>query len=165
MANEIPLTLHLRRRREPDCETVVSWIDDAAALYFFTGPRIRWPIEAADLVQMGEGQGFCAWVLVDDATGDVVGHFDLTVDAGVARLGRVIVDPRRRGRRLSRTLVDHAIAVARQCDASKLSLTVIAGNEPAIRTYERAGFCLSGAGRPDAHAMTLSLERYAAPEQ
>ncbi|WP_232527844.1 GNAT family N-acetyltransferase [Microbacterium suaedae] len=33
--------LHLRRRTESDCETIVSWVDNATDLYLLSGPRYR----------------------------------------------------------------------------------------------------------------------------
>ncbi len=80
--------LHLRPRTDADCETVADWIDDAEALYPFTG------------------------------------------------------------------------AEARKLGATTLTLNVIAGNRPAIRTYERAGFrSVEPTTDVEAYAMTRSLRR------
>lgn len=150
--------LHLRRRTEGDCETIVSWIDNAADLYLFSGPRLQWPLDSTQLLRMDQIVGLTAWVLVDDKLDDVVGHFDVAIDHGAARLGRVIIDPLRRGQGLSRILVDQAIAQARRFGASSLSLNVIAGNDRAVRAYERAGFHLvADHPRPDVRTMTLPL--------
>lgn len=157
MTDETPPT-RLRRRDERDCETVVSWVDDATALYLFTGPRLCWPLNAGQLRQMEEIEGYSAWVLMDATTGTVVGHFDLTVDDHIARLGRVIVAPDRRGQGLSHVLIDNVIELAKRLDAWQLALSVIAGNEPAIRTYARAGFRpTSSSDRPEVRTMTLHL--------
>lgn len=152
-----PLTI--RRRSERDCETVVSWVANAAELYLFSGPRLHWPLRATQLSEICQIAGFSAWVLVDETARTVVGHFDLTINNGTARLGRVIVAPQRRGQGLAHVLVDHAIELARAFHARQLSLNVIADNEPAIHTYQRAGFRpAAGQDRPDVCMMTLRLD-------
>jgi ribosomal protein S18 acetylase RimI-like enzyme len=108
---------------------------------------------------MESTSGFSAWLLVEDGTHMPAGHFDLTIDGDIARIGRVIIDPTHRGHGLARTLVTLAVEQARSLGASELRLNVIAGNEPAIRTYLRAGFTeLPRPDRPDVRAMSLALQ-------
>jgi RimJ/RimL family protein N-acetyltransferase len=68
--------------------------------------------------------------------------------AKVRHLGHVIgtmVRAEERGRGLGRALLDAAIAEARRAEGIEmLTLTVTAGNAPAIRLYERAGFVRYG---------------------
>jgi RimJ/RimL family protein N-acetyltransferase len=147
----------LRRRTATDCEAVVSWIPDREALYLFTGPRLPWPLSAVQLSEM-EDAGYSAWTLVDDESDEPVGHFDLAVDGEVARIGRVCIDPTRRGQGFAHLLVGFAIDRARSLGAEELRLNVIAGNDAAIRTYERAGFTTSTrSDRPDVISMSLAL--------
>lgn len=54
------------------------------------------------------------------------------------------VDPRFRGSGVGRALVDAVIAQARAGGKRRVVLHVVAGNEPASRLYERAGFVLTG---------------------
>lgn len=147
----------LRRRTATDCEAVVSWIPDPDALYLFTGPRLRWPLDAAQLSEL-EDAGCNGWTLVENESNDPVGHFDLAIDGEVARIGRVCVDPARRGQGLAHLLVGFAVDRARSLGASELRLNVIVGNDAAIRTYERAGFTTSPqSDRPDVRAMSRAL--------
>ncbi|MEW1962273.1 GNAT family N-acetyltransferase [Microbacterium sp. NPDC077644] len=147
----------LRRRTATDCESVVRWIPDVDALYLFTGPRLRWPLDAVQLSGM-EDEGYSGWTLVEDESGEALGHFDLAVDGKVARLGRVCIDPMRRGQGLAHVLVGFAIDRARSLGASEMRLNVIVGNDAAIRTYERAGFTTSPrSDRPDVRVMSRAL--------
>lgn len=84
-------------------------------------------------------EGLAASVVVSPA-GDLVAHFDLTIDGTVARLGRVIVNPALRGRGLASAVVGLAVAEAQRLGAEVVRLNVITTNEPAIRAYLRAGF-------------------------
>ncbi|WP_166741681.1 GNAT family N-acetyltransferase [Cumulibacter soli] len=107
---------------------------------------------------MNQVAGLSAWVLVDVTTSEVVGHFDVTLADSTASLGRVIIDPKRRGQGYAHTLVNHAISLTRQLGASLLSLNVIVGNDTAIHVYEQAGFCKTDSNeRPGVHKMTLRL--------
>lgn len=147
----------LRQRTATDCEAVVSWIPDPDALYLFTGPRLRWPLDAVQLSEM-EDAGYSGWVLVEGESTEPIGHFDLAIDREVARIGRVCIDPARRGQGLAHLLVGFAVDRARSLGASELRLNVIVGNDAAIRTYERAGFTTGPqSDRPDVRVMSRAL--------
>lgn len=148
----------IRARNFEDCKTVVGWIPDANALYLFTGPRLAWPLTPMQLGETAENPGQSAWMLLDD-DGRVVGHFDLTLDGEGALLGRVLIAPEDRGRGLAHILVAHARNKAQELGAAQMTLRVIKGNEPAIRTYLQAGFRLEeSADRPDVQVMSLRLQ-------
>ena len=117
----------------------MGWIDDEAALYLFSGSRLAWPLTAEQLQSMSATEGLAASVVVTP-TGDLVAHFDLTIDGGVARLGRVVVNPALRGRGLASAVVALACTEAQRLGAAVVRLNVITANEPAIRAYTRAGF-------------------------
>jgi ribosomal protein S18 acetylase RimI-like enzyme len=105
-----------------------------------------------------EDSGYSGWTLVEDGSDEPLGHFDLTLDGEVARLGRVCINPVHRGLGLAHTLVGLAIDRARSLGASQLRLNVIVGNDPAIRTYERAGFTTSPrSDLPDVRVMSRAL--------
>ena len=147
----------LRSRTPSDCESVVGWIPDKQALYLFSGPRLTWPLTADQLSAM-EGADFSPWILVKNDTVEPLGHFDLTLDGETARIGRVLIAPEQRGRGLAHVLVDLAIYQAKSLGASELRLNVIAGNEPAIRAYARAGFSeVPSAERPNVSVMSRPL--------
>jgi len=76
--------LSVRRRTEVDLSTVVGWIPDAGALYFFTGPRLVWPLTIEQLAAMDADESLTAWMVLDERA-QPVGHFDLTVVDRIAR--------------------------------------------------------------------------------
>ena len=131
--------LNVRARSEADAREVVGWVEHAQALYLFSGPRLTWPLTVEQLQGMLAIEGLAASVVVS-RTGEVVAHFDLTIDGALARLGRVIVKPELRGRGLASRIVDLAVAQAQRLGAEVVQLNVITTNEPAIRAYRRAGF-------------------------
>jgi GNAT superfamily N-acetyltransferase len=149
----------LRRRVLSDVATVVGWIPDREALYLFAGSSLDWPLTESQLSAVSEIDGRTAWVLADESNPDVpLGHADLTVSGPVSRIGRLIVDPERRGERLGAALVLHLLDKARELEASRLDLLVITGNTPALRTYQALGFTeLQQSDHPDMVAMTIEL--------
>lgn len=149
-------SLSIRVREEGDVQEIVEWVPDATALYLFSGPRLRWPLTASQLQGMVTLEGLTPSVVVT-SSGELVGHFDLTVAGPVARLGRVIVNPALRGRGLAGVIVNLAVAEAQRLGADVVRLTVISTNEPAVRAYRRAGFALV-AGDPERGDVT-AMER------
>ncbi|KQM60904.1 GNAT family N-acetyltransferase [Agreia sp. Leaf210] len=129
-----------RRANADDYERVLGWVPDADALYLFAGPSLVWPPSAAQFAEIAQRSGFSAWMVGDDEHPAAWGHFDLTMQDDSARLGRVIIDPRYRGRGLGRALTQAAIEKARALGASDVRLAVVSDNEPAVKAYRRAGF-------------------------
>lgn len=134
--------LRTRERRDADLAAVVGWITDRDALHLFTGTTLRWPLTEQQLRDLlADTADMTAWTLIDDVEPDrPLGHFDLTRDSEGAHLGRVIIDPERRGQGLGRDLVGFVLATAREEHLTLISLNVVAGNLPAIKTYQRWGF-------------------------
>jgi RimJ/RimL family protein N-acetyltransferase len=129
----------VRARTKDDISEIVSWIPDSHALYLFSGSRLQWPLTESQLQEMERIEGLTPWV-VARPTGEAVGHFDLTQIESEARLGRVIIQPTMRGLGLASTLLRLALSKAREQGAESVRLKVISNNEPAVRTYVRAGF-------------------------
>jgi ribosomal protein S18 acetylase RimI-like enzyme len=89
-------------------------------------------------------------VLVAVVDDDIAGYVRLGRATPVAASDHVVmiagfaVDPAHRRRGLGRALLDAAAAEARARGARRLTLRVLAHNEPARRLYERAGFVVEG---------------------
>lgn len=147
----------LRARRETDLARIVGWVPDSGALFLFAGSRLRWPLTESQLAALDEIEGMTAWVLVDESLVDEpIGHFDLAFSGAEARLGRVIVDPVRRGERLGVALASLALDRAWALGATRVRLNVIEDNIPAIRIYERLGFSpVEPAERPGVVSMVI----------
>jgi RimJ/RimL family protein N-acetyltransferase len=122
-----------------DARRVAAWVLDEHALFKFTGPRLAWPLSPDQLMGMEQTDGLAAFI-VERRPGVIVGHFDLTLAGHVARLGRVIIEPRLRGQGLAVPVVTLALEEARQIGATTVRLNVVANNIPAVRAYRRAGF-------------------------
>ncbi|MGK5739127.1 N-acetyltransferase family protein [Micromonospora sp. URMC 103] len=67
-----------------------------------------------------------------------------TPTAGTAELISLWVHPDARGRGVGDALVDAVARWAREAGADRLRLAVAAGNEAAVRLYERQGFVTTG---------------------
>lgn len=146
----------LRERTARDLEAIVRWIPDAAALYRFAGPRLTWPLTAQQLNDIAAVDGATAWVMDDDGT--VAGHAQLVRTDDVVRLGRVLIDPAKRGRGLGRELAALAVEQARRQGAARIDLSVLADNQPARRIYDALGFTVVADQEPsDMIAMTRRL--------
>ena len=152
--------LTVRSREGSDLAVVVDWVPDAEALYLFAASSLAWPLTAKQLADVGAVEGRSSWVLVDAADPSApLAHGDLTVSGDRARIGRVIVDPARRGRGLGATLVSRIVEEARLVGCAQVDLVVIDGNAPAFRTYEGLGFTYDPASDIDGMiAMTSVLE-------
>jgi ribosomal protein S18 acetylase RimI-like enzyme len=149
--------LKLRLREASDLPTLIGWVPDAAALFLFSGPRLNWPLDAKQLLDLEHVAGLIPWVLVDDSREAVpLGHFDIDLTGRSAQIGRVIVDPASRGRGLGTELMRLAVEEVRGMDVAELGLYVIDGNTPAIRIYTGLGFVTEPQSpRPGMTAMTL----------
>lgn len=131
----------LRRRTDDDLATIVGWVPDSRSVNLFAGPSLQWPLTEEQLKAVDAIEGRTAWVIAEgSAPASAVGHADLTLAGERARIGRVIVDPARRGQRLGRTMMLLLLDKARELGATRVDLYVIEGNVPAIRTYQRLGF-------------------------
>ncbi|MEB0267525.1 GNAT family N-acetyltransferase [Cryobacterium sp. 10I5] len=124
----------------PDYARLLEWVPDAPALYLFAGPSLAWPPTVAQLEEISRRPGLSAWMVADDENEAAWGHFDLTVHGNSARLGRVLVDPRYRGRGLGHILTRAAIEKARDLGVDEVPLAVVSDNELAVKAYRRAGF-------------------------
>ena len=134
-------TLTVRTRETSDLTAVVGWVPDSDALYLFAATSLTWPLTTQQLSEVGEAPGRTSWMLVDAADPSApLAHADLTVRGDRARIGRVIVDPARRGCGLGATLVRLVMGEAGRVGCTQVDLVVIRGNARAFRTYEGLGF-------------------------
>ena len=152
-------TLIARAREDADLPVMAAWAPDREAVRLFAASSLAWPLTPQQLAEVGGAPGRTSWMLVEAAEPSApLAHADLTVAGDRARIGRVIVDPARRGRGLGPTLVGLVIDQARLAGCAQVDLLVIGGNTPAFSTYERLGFSYDPASDVDGMvAMTLEL--------
>lgn len=141
---------------EDDFDLLASWFDNARALAEWGGTRLTFPLDHAQLSAMvmrsrGERPEWpCYKVMQGD---QVIGHGQLVLDRadGIARLCRIALAPKMRGKGLSRPLLACLVDEALKDPAiERLELNVYDFNEAAIRAYQAFGFRLEGVRRSSA---------------
>jgi RimJ/RimL family protein N-acetyltransferase len=140
----------LRPLEPEDCEALLPWIPSADALFQWSGPwDFRWPIDRDQLLRdlhaaHGRRVLFAA---VDEAGGELRGHAMLTVqpDHGLGVIGRVLVDPGRRGGGLGTALMREVVRAGfDRFGLHRLQLAAYDFNTAAIACYQRVGFAIEG---------------------
>lgn len=136
-------------RERPHLETattahgplIASWLPDARALAMATGPWLGWPVDPEELVAPSQWQ-VDVLVCGDDV---VATGARRRVDDHTVRLGRLLVDPARRGRGWGRTLVTELVrACAEDPAIRQVELGVFDDNAPARHLYSVLGFTETG---------------------
>jgi RimJ/RimL family protein N-acetyltransferase len=152
--------LRLRPLALEDCETLLSWIGSADALFQWSGPwDFRWPLDRLqlrrDLERAGDRRRLFA--AVEPHGGELVGHAMLTVqpEHRLGLIGRVLIDPARRGEGLGTELMNAVVRVGfDELGLHRLQLGVYDFNLGAIACYERAGFAIEGRMRDSTRGST-----------
>jgi RimJ/RimL family protein N-acetyltransferase len=142
-------SITFRALHPDDCGKLVGWIPSSDALFQWSGPwDFRWPLHRAqlerDLAAAGERRRVLAAV---NPAGELVGHVMLTAwpDHGLGLIGRVLVDPERRGSGLGRALMREIVRVGfDELGLHRLQLTVYDFNSAAIACYQHTGFTIEG---------------------
>jgi GNAT superfamily N-acetyltransferase len=80
-------------------------------------------------------------------------------DDAIVAVGGMWVQPMYRGRGVGRRLVEAVSEWAVRGGASRLALTVVATNDPALTLYERAGFVAIGVPTPAKTVAGVMLQR------
>lgn len=149
--------LALRRFEPRDDEALISWLPTPEELYLFTGPRLVWPLDSAQLDGLRADAAFTPFTAELD--GAVVGHIELvSTGEGEARVARVLIAPDRQGRGLGEQLVRAALAEARARGIRSLTLFVLPDNARAIALYEKLGFEHRGPSEVLSGALLMELE-------
>ncbi len=149
----------LRPFARSDHAALLSWVSGAEELYRFSGGSLTWPMDDDRLDGLRALPGVSEWTAVTD-DGETFGHLaTVWIDRDHARLARVIVAPERRGRGLSRPMVDAAVRMLRETGCREVVLHVVPGNDPALRSYRSAGFTevAPDPGRPQFVRMSLRV--------
>lgn len=154
--------VHLRPFIQNDYPVLLSWIPTVEALFPFTGGRMPWPLTGHDLAERAHHPEIFAWTAMSAADPHKdVGHLEIVRTSPTAgRFSRVLIEPRSRGKRLARELINAGLDSARALGLERIDLNVFIGNEPAIRTYSSVGFRMLGVNpeHPSMLQMTLRLD-------
>ena len=81
-------------------------------------------------------------VMIARESGDLIGHLQLvdTDDEGVVEIKNMAVAPPHQGTGIGRALVEHALAVARERGATRVTVATGTGDTGNLRFYQRLGF-------------------------
>lgn len=126
---------------ESDARAAATWVSTPEDTLLFAGPALRHPWSAADLLA-SRAEGWSVYALREDGCPVAVGSLR-PVD-GHAHLGRLLVDPTRRGQGLGRSLVTLLLAHARSLGHQEVTLNVAEHNHNARHLYESVGFIEAG---------------------
>lgn len=126
--------------------TLSSWFATEHEAVQWGGPAVHHPLDVAQLQRMlpdaGTPPSHLAWMALRDHA--PVGHAQvicLDPRAGVARLGRIVIGPKHRGRGLAVPMLRLVIAEAFAIPGIlRIDLGVYTWNAGAIKTYRRLGF-------------------------
>jgi RimJ/RimL family protein N-acetyltransferase len=137
-----------------DIDRLLGWIRSPEELMLWTASSFGWPLtrehiegHLRDSAERGDRLIFKAV----EESGEAVGHVELgAIDPRnrSTRIGRVLVDPARRGQGLGGEMMRAALAVAfKELRAHRVELGVFDVNPAAISCYERVGFQRDGVRR------------------
>lgn len=139
-----PMDLHFRAAQPADYETLTTWIVDREACLRWAGPRVPFPFTAQGLPALLQMPGATTCILVQaaEAEGRMLGFGQFWPGpGGTVHLGRLLVDPERRGagvgRRLCQALMQRAV---QDTGAQAITLRVFRDNPVAVALYEQLGF-------------------------
>ncbi|MGQ5718295.1 GNAT family N-acetyltransferase [Pseudochrobactrum asaccharolyticum] len=145
--------MDIRPFHQDDAAHLCNWFASEAELIQWGGPFLKYPLCEQQIEQMqSETEGHKPQRLMFSAfyNQELVGHAQLVLDwqHGVARLGRVAVNPTFRGQRLTQPFLQQIIErLFDQQEFSRLELNVFTFNRAAIQTYRKLGFQLEGIRR------------------
>lgn len=114
----------------------------------------------AEFAQEDDRSGSAAWIA--ELAGRRVGCVFCVPDddAGVARLRILLVDPRARGQRLGRRLLDEALRFAREAGYLRMRLWTNHPLQAARRIYREAGFALVAEAEHESFGVRLTGQVY-----
>ena len=140
----------LRKFTKKDIPQLISWIPDAKALLIWSGSGYVWPLDNNQLEQTiskakKSNSTYLLLTFIKDRS--VVGYIELRIldsNENTARIGRVIIDPKMRGKGLGHNLINSIKEYAySKLDVQKLTLGVFSFNQNAISLYLKNDFIIT----------------------
>ncbi|MHA7284616.1 GNAT family N-acetyltransferase [Arthrobacter sp. TMS2-4] len=130
-----------------DLQTIFGWMGSAGDMVLWSGPTFTWPLTLDQLLTYAENPKRTYWSAVDGDSHALMGHASLLIDddAGLMRIGFIIVNPALRGLGTGRSLVDGVVQLESAASTIPvMTLGVLAHNLPAIQLYKSLGFQSTG---------------------
>ena len=130
--------MKLRQANEQDLSELAGWFLTESDAKNWGGPSIRFPLRPGQLIIDIEWHAALSYALVDD-DGNLLGFAQVFNKFGCNHLGRIVISPEQRGRKLGRTLMT---ALLESCagDDVNVSLFVYEDNIPAKKLYQSLRF-------------------------
>ncbi|HLR83819.1 MAG TPA: GNAT family N-acetyltransferase [Nocardioidaceae bacterium] len=126
-----PRDERIRARTDHDVD---AGVDILRRVHLTHGYPVNWPDDPSGWLRGGTES---AWVATTPVS--CVGHVAVAVDAGIAFVERLFVEPGREGAGIGRALLRHATAEGREL-AGDVMLDVIAADDAANRLYRAEGW-------------------------
>lgn len=135
--------LTLRPAAPRDLRVILGWIDSPTALKLWGGHLLTYPPEVEKTWREIGADEADTFTLVD-ADGNIAGFGQtLPRPPDAVHLGRIILSPQLRGKRVGRVLVQQLIeAAAAKVHPARITLNVYRDNAPAVRLYRSLGFMI-----------------------
>ncbi|WP_138420375.1 GNAT family N-acetyltransferase [Aquibacillus sediminis] len=140
-----------------DYDQLIKWIDSPSLLVQWGGSSFEFPLTKQQLqnylFDANKDQAkLYAYSVVDQQTGNVIGHIslgDIDRKNNSGRIGRVLVgDETIRGKGIGKQMIKSILEIAfNDMRLHRVSLGVFDFNTPAIRCYEKVGFVKEGVKR------------------
>lgn len=137
-----------------DFDLLISWIDSPKLLMQWAGIQFNYPLDEEQLNQYIKGANeenstVYIYKVVLDETDETIGHISLNnidLKNRSAGIGKVLIgNTRIRGKGIGQNMVTELLKVAfDNLLLHRVELGVFAFNEPAIKSYEKAGFVKEG---------------------
>ncbi|MCM3567255.1 GNAT family N-acetyltransferase [Neobacillus mesonae] len=146
--------IELKYFERSDFQQLIHWVESPEFLLQWSGPAFEYPLTESQLEKYimnanHDNSDTLIFKVVDDETGNVVGHISLgRIDRKhrSARVGKVLVgDENARGKGIGRQMINEILKIAfDELHMHRVSLGVFDFNTPAIACYEKAGFVKEG---------------------
>ncbi len=122
-----------------DLSQVLSWIKTEDDCVLWSGGRLPFPIDIADLAECIDFANVQSWSMVNNETVQGFGQLFFKQN-NRAHLVRLIVNPDHRGQGLGKQLAEQMLQLALETKPSSVSLNVERTNAVAISIYQRLEF-------------------------
>jgi ribosomal protein S18 acetylase RimI-like enzyme len=121
-------------------KAMLSWFPDRLSVVTWGGPEFRFPFTEQSFYEDSWAASLASCALVEDS-GELLAFGQYYPRVGRCHLGRLAVNPARRGQGLGTRLIASLVELgAPKLGAEECSLFVSAHNPQAKRLYDRLGF-------------------------
>jgi len=132
--------MHLIEPQENHLIELMSWFNNAQELENWSGPNFRYPYNLSSFIDDLKLSTLNSFVLVSKQS-EFLAFGQYYQRLGRCHLGRLIVNPKCRGKGLALELMRHLCDLGlNDLELNECSLFVLTHNKSAIKAYEKFGF-------------------------